>query len=81
MRWGRNRVELQVAVQVRANKGACFDGDNCFAHVEALVGGLIASASNELLCLTLVEATAALVAEPESQNTPEVVQKCAHFLC
>ena len=64
-------------MQVRANKGACFDGDNCFKHVEALVGGLIASAPNDLLCLTLVEATAALVAEPESQNTPEVVRKYA----
>lgn len=64
-------------MQVRANKGACFDSEHCLKHVEALVGGLIASASNELLCLTLVEATAALVAEPESKNTPDVVQKCA----
>lgn len=64
-------------MQVRANKGSCFDSDNCFAHVEALVAGLIASSGNELLCVTLVEATAALVAEPECRNTPDVVQKCA----
>lgn len=64
------------AVQVKANKAACFDGGLQELHVTALVDGLIASSSNHLLCLALVDAVAALVAEPENCNTPEPVQMC-----
>eukprot|EP00892_Ulva_mutabilis_P004250 jgi/Ulvmu1/2197/UM013_0043.1 len=62
------------AIQVKANKAACFDGGQQEQHITALVDGLIASASNHLLCLALVDAVAALVAEPENCNTPESVQ-------
>lgn len=64
-------------MQVKANKAASFDGGLQEQHVTALVGGLIASSRNQLLCLALVDAVAALVAEPENCNTPDAVQTCA----
>ena len=64
-------------MQVRANKDACFEPDRRDAHVEGLADGLLASANNELLSGCLIEAAAALVAEPEAKTTPDAILTCA----
>jgi hypothetical protein len=64
-------------VQVRANKELCFEAERRQLHIDALVGGLVASGGNELLSTALIEATAALVSEPEMATTSETVHTCA----
>jgi hypothetical protein len=67
---------MSQLVQVRANKSAAFEAITCESHVQGLVDGLVASRANYLLCFSLVDLVASLVAEPEKDNTPEHVQKC-----
>lgn len=69
---------LRAHLQVKSNKEACFEPERRETHVQGLVSGLIASVNNELLSGALIEAVAALVAEPEAQSTPDAILTCAH---
>jgi hypothetical protein len=71
-----SRPEPVLCVQVKVNKELCFESERRQAHVDALVGGLVASSGNELLSTALIEAAAALVAEPEMATTSEIVRTC-----
>ena len=62
-------------MQVRANKDACFEPERRSGHAAALVDGLLASGASghDMLAGSLIEAVAALVAEPECRTTPEPI--------
>ena len=65
---------------MRATKELCFEAERRDMHVAALVDGLVASSGNELLSVALIEAAAALVAEPEAATTSEAVRTCVSFV-
>jgi hypothetical protein len=52
----------------------------CCTEGIALVGGLVAGSGNDLLSTALIEAAAALVAEPEMDTTSDAVCTCGHHL-
>ena len=72
--------DTRARAQVRATKELCFEAERRDMHVAALVDGLVASSGNELLSVALIEAAAALVAEPEAATTSEAVRTCVSFV-